>query len=359
MQQHNALREALSVAVHSPSSHNSQAWELKVTDNDDGTVLALGIDRNRELTALPGHRYEMLLSLGAYWYGLAVALRARGWALDCDAEPAASGRATIRGRMVPAEVSPDSKNDAALITERRTDRGAYAETPIRSDIRDALADAARTRPEWAPATPLPNVQLLTGSDELAEVAELTRQFAPRDFLHRKAWKETVHYLHRDAVAASASDGFSYGQIFGRRPWPIDHLVVALTSPALMPFIGRAGLADKLARGLASAVETGPGFLVLTAPNTVRSSSDWIWAGADMHRMWLAATRVNLGLHPVSVLLQHDDSRTVLEQRLGLSGRAFFAARIGHRLPGRVGTSAPRRDPLAVLSAPTAGTSAAN
>lgn len=345
-----ALHEALKTAVHSPSSHNSQAWLLRMTYDQGGPVLGLEIDHHRKLCALPAHRIEMLLGLGAYWHALRVALSAHGWDLDCaPARTNSSEEAILSGRMAPWSREPATGDDIELITGRRTNRGPYADTPVGSAARDSIIHDARTRPTWAvaPGSP-PDVRIISDASALTELAGLTEEVAPRDFLHRRAWRETVNHLHRDSVASSARSGFSYGQIFGQWPRPIDHLVVSLTSSALMPITGRLGLARSLSRRLAQAIEAGPGLLVMSTSSTVTSSTDWAWAGTDLHRAWLAATRHGLSLHPVSVLLQHPDSRERVERLLGLSGRAFFLARIGHGLSTTITGPVVRRSPESVL-----------
>lgn len=345
-----ALREALAIAVCSPSSHNSQAWSLRITGSGADLALELGVDHDRKLHALPAHRIEMLLGLGTYWHALAVALASRGWSLERDDRHASSHQEpALRGRMIPATPDPTATGEIALITGRRTNRGPYAGTPIEPATHDDIIRDARTRPAWAaPPDPPTDVRIVSDAVKLAELARITREVAPRDFLHRRAWRETADHLHRDAVASSARTGFSYSQIFGQWPWPLDHLIVALTSPVLMPATGRLGLARSLSRRLAAAIGAGPGVLVMTAPSTMQSPTDWAWAGTDLHRAWLTASRHGLSLHPVSILLQHHDSRNRLERLLDLPGRAFFLARIGHGLPGRKTGPVVRRSPDAVL-----------
>lgn len=69
--------------------------------------------------------------------------------------------------------------------------------------------------------------------------------------------------------------------------------------------------------------------------------------------WLDATAAGLVLHPISIVIQHDDLRLALQRRFCLPGRVFFAARLGHPAAAFPASPAPRRGglPRALTRAP--------
>ncbi|MFJ3943841.1 nitroreductase family protein [Streptomyces griseoaurantiacus] len=368
---------------------------LSGTPDESGRVpsrrseyLVLALDRARELTALPAHATEMLLSCGAHGEILARALAAQGWRADGVRllGPGATGGTPPFGgdrwpraweplcllRLSPAPAPP---GDLAALREtvgaRHTNRGPYRPEAIDPGVLARLASSA-TESALLRAHPVPGapvaVRHLVGAPERAALAELVARHGGRDFAHRAAWRETHAYIRRDeAEAARAGDGFTLGQLFGELSPPRRLGMRAALAPATMRLLRHAGYDRFLARQLAAAVRRSPAAVALCfdgsdgsdgsgRPGDPAGPGDFggrtpdagsvLRAGAALAGYWLAATRAGLVLHPVSVLLQHEDVRDACERRLVLPGRALFLSRLGYAVTAF--PSSHRRSPSLAL-----------
>ncbi|MBO8188629.1 RedV protein [Streptomyces spirodelae] len=350
-----ALAGAAAVAGLGPSSHNCQPWGLaRLVSEDareaaaallgracgrDEEYLVLALDRRRELVALPAHAVEMRVSCGAYWRTLLRGLAAQGW-VPSRMEVSSNGCALpVRGW--PPEWSPlcvaavrygegsgERFEDLhALARDRRTRRGPYRTEPLAAGLLDALETA---RPVAQPQPDAVVVQHLTSRDQCAEFAAFCARRAGRDFSHPRAWRETHSYLRwSPAHAESEGDGFTLPQLFGPLS-PVRHLAkrVLLHPRVLLPLC-RLGYHHRLAGGLAATVRTGTPALVAMGFTAARPGpADALAGGARLADYWLAATEAGLALHPVSVVVQHEDLRQELRDQFGLEGRTFFVSRLG-------------------------------
>lgn len=332
-----AVLAAHRIAVLSPSSHNCQPWHLEIRVSRGSVKLRLRQDETRSLHALPAYRKEMLLSLGAYWYALREALRASGW--DIVMPPLQEVGPIRTGWVEPGTVGQEEAiTNLRLMRARRTDRGQFMRTPLEATEVASLQAAASQASESHVGT---TTQVVTGS-ALSDVSGLLARYGPRDFLSGKAWKETFAFVRSDRAAARARNGFTYKQIFGPGTLRRQLVYSVATHPTLMPLTGRLGLSKSISNALATSMDTGPGALVLSAAPDL-TDQEWVAAGAVLHNVWLRATTLGLNLHPVSVLLQHSDTRKQVATIVGCEGEPFFMARIGRSVASNVGPRL-RHDP---------------
>jgi 4-hydroxy-2,2'-bipyrrole-5-methanol dehydrogenase len=340
-----ALGTAASVAARSPSSHNCQPWALAalVTPRARAAAgrllgepggrqyLALAIDRERSLTALPAHLLEMTLSCGMYWGLLADALTALSWQVTATrfAVPAEAGTVSDQwpagwSLLSVASLGRGPEDPAALAAlddlaaRRRTNRGPY---------RAAAPGAPPPGPPYPGGSAV--IRHVHDAQVRAAVARLIARHGGRDFAHRRAWRETHSFIRRDdADARQRGDGFTLEHLLGTMSRPRRQLMRAALAPATMRALSLAGYHRLLAAQLAGAVRGSPGLVVVTTRHHQPGTGELVMAGAAIIRYWLQATRQGLALHPVSVLLQHDDVRRRLQDLLGVPGRPVFLARLG-------------------------------
>lgn len=345
------LEMAAETAQLAPSSHNCQPWalcwlnstaartEARHAISGEGEYLVLALDHARALTALPAHRFEMAISCGGYWQLLIRALATRGWVVrqtrydvtdhafgtqwPTRFEPLALAR-FVRGRADPAA----TVSLAEEATQRRTARGPYADSAPGPEALKSLAAAVRT-PNDRLCDAI-GVRHLCRPNDLATVATLTRRYAARDFSRTDVWRETHSYIRwTDASALIQADGFTPAQLFGLTGgWRLWAKRVAL-APGVMRVLQLLDYPATLADQLATLVGRGPMVTVLSLPCRVVAPDVELAAGRALLEYWLAATRHGVGLHPISVLVQHPDSRTALADLLGITGRPYFVARLGY------------------------------
>ncbi|HEY1920537.1 MAG TPA: hypothetical protein VGH27_33630 [Streptosporangiaceae bacterium] len=366
---------ATAIAARSPSSHNCQPWGLgmacspaaraaagEVVGLGSGPVITLGLDAERSLTSLPAHAVEMLLSCGAYWGTLLNALAALGWrARETSSRvPAAaiepgSGWPPTWTPLCLARLEPVSGDPAALAElrqtalRRRTHRGPYLPDAVVAEVAEAgLADGAVAEAGLADGAVVwlggvgagVCVRQVDDDGLRAAVAGLVRRYAGRDFAHAAAWRETHSFIRSPTGALRRGDGFTLEQLFGPMTGPRRLATRAALAPATMRLLSLTGYHRLLAGQLAATVRQSPALTVMSFTGGDPAQDEIIRAGAALARYWLEVTRQGLALHPVSVILQHDDARHALEQRLGLPGRAFFLARLGR--PATAASATARR-----------------
>ncbi|MFD1660507.1 RedV protein [Streptomyces caeni] len=369
-----ALDEATAIAALSPSSHNCQPWGLaRLTsgaacraaarhfgsapggDDAGSEYLALGLDGDRSLGALPAHEVEMFVSCGAYWQTLLRALDSLGWSVHRLDLPAATGREVLgagwpAGWMLLALVElrrtgrPDGTLDGlrAVARARRTNRAPYTPRAVASDM---LAGLERPVAGAVPTADI-DVRHLTGPD-LRRFARLVSRYAGLDFSHGPAWRETYSYIRRDDTeAAELGTGFTLPQLFGRMSAVRQLLLRCALAPATLRILRFGGYHRVLADRLAAVVRRSAAISVLAWDTPAPDRAEMVRGGARLADYWLRATRYGLALHPVSVVIEHDGPRHVVEDVFGLPGRVFFVSRLGH--PATAFPPSPRRPVASTL-----------
>ncbi|MFI7391212.1 RedV protein [Streptomyces tendae] len=373
-----ALETASGPAALSPSSHNCQPWglgravsaaarrtaaELTGTEADEYLVLAL--DRERELTALAAHAVEMEVSCGVYWRILLRGLAAQGWSaaavrvLDGGAGPVTAsgpgGGPSFGAGWPPAwtplcvvalRPAPPSGERTADLYEtalaRRTHRGPYGRQPVAPAL---LRDLEAPGPPGAGTHPV-HLRHLTRRSELRAFAAFVARHAGRDFGHRAAWRETHSFVRRDtADAAARGDGFTLEQLFGPMARPRRTAMRLALAPTTMHLLGKAGYHRVLAAGLADIVRRTPAVVTMGFGGQAPTRAEQLEGGARLADYWWRATGHGLSLHPISIVLQHDDLRGRLERELSLPGRTFFVSRVG--VAGSPAPRSHRREDAAV------------
>ncbi|CAM5703988.1 hypothetical protein [Streptomyces canus] len=380
-----ALQVAAEIAAHSPSSHNCQPWGVgwatseaarhtaaallgepveqtkagyRHAAHDEGEYLILALDRERQLTSLPSHEVEMLISCGAYGEILLRALAAQGWGADRfrSVGPAPTARSPegesagqiFGGRWpdawVPLRVvrlrhtHPSSRDLAELrdtVRARHTNRSPYRPDSVAPAVLAELSTSRQGLWSFRPAFESGSkvtVRHVVADAERAAVADLVSRYGGRDFSHSLAWRETHSFIRRDEAEAEArGDGFTLGQLFGQLSPPRRVGMRIALAPTTMRMLRHVGYHRLLARQLAAMVRRSPATVALCFASEAPDAEAVVLGGAVLADYWLEATRAGLVLHPISVILQHDDVRTELEQRLGLPGRAFFVSRLGRAI----------------------------
>ena len=392
-----ALETAAGIARLSPSSHNCQPWSLvrlhspearaaarRLADgargdradepspdgrDDPGAAgtgteyAAVVLDRSRQLVALAAHRSEMLLSCGAFTELLVRSLACQGWTAARPVladEPGGRSprdvpepfRALGEGRwhedwslVVLLELryvgvpSGSLAESAELAAARRTHRSAFREQGPAAGRLERLQVPGTGLPEAAPVT----VRHLSAPAERDRYAGLVAAHAARDFTAAEAWRETHRCIHRDLPEARRrGDGFSVDQLFGPRTRLRALLRRAALHPNGMRLLRHVGYPRALAARLAADIRATPVLFAFGIDVEEPTAADTVRAGARLVDYWLSATRQGLALHPVSVLVQHEDLRERLQTAFDLRGRTVFTGRLG--IPASPSPAAPRRDP---------------
>ncbi|WP_232534112.1 hypothetical protein [Plantactinospora sp. KBS50] len=198
------LSDAARQALHAPSVFNTQPWRWRVdrTGGSDDGVLELRADLARALPVTDPDRRLLMISCGAALHHARVALAAAGYQAEVarfpePADPELLARIRIIGAYRPTE---RDRALAAAIPRRRTDRRAFADTPVPPDAMRRLAAAVS-----AEGVGLHQVR----PDQMPMLAVVTAQAAAAELADPAYRAELTSWTHRPGGPGTAC----------RRRWP--------------------------------------------------------------------------------------------------------------------------------------------
>jgi nitroreductase len=312
-----AMAEAARLAQRAPSVFNTQPWHWLVASHS----LDLLSDPERRLTVTDPAGRQLLLSCGAALHHARLGLAAGGRSIAVarfpdPAAPDLVARIEVHGHADP---DPRVRQLRGAIPRRRTDRRAFAATPVPADALERLATAARDEGTGLHLVPDDEVPVLAEAAAGAAAAERA------DPAYQRALAEwTNRPPDRD-------DGVPQGTAVetGPRRVPVRDFAPG-GSPGLA--VGRGDDA-----GAAYSILYGDG----DAP------VDWLRAGEAVSAVLLTAVVEGLAVAPMSDVLEVADSRLRVRGLLP-AGRPYLVLRIGVPVGKEATPPTPRRRPEAVI-----------
>jgi hypothetical protein len=324
------LYRAVDIARFAPSSHNCQPWQIRLCSVKPQWIsFELQFDQTRMLDSLPSLTREMYLGCGIFLEFLLQVLAGLG--MQTQTRWLGHGR-----RLIAIEARLTSAPDERLlehliyqIQSRRTVRAPYRSPQIPAQLHEKISHENSLFDG--------NVALHCGTEKMKTLATLCRHYASLDFSNRNVWRETFRYIHFDETQAT-EDGFYFSNLFGQRSawfrWafrlglhPSNHWLYSLLSiPAMM-----ASTFSKL-------VSTQGHIMTLTAGD--ESAKSLFVAGRSLGRFTLKIQQMNWVMHPLSVLVQHDEPRARVAAALDLHQPLVYIARLGQC--SDIPRAAPRR-----------------
>jgi nitroreductase len=309
------LEFLLEYAVLAPSTKNTQPWRFSIGEN----TIGIFADLTRWQPVADRGRRELYISLGCALENLLVAGEQFGF--QCDAslfpQPANEELAAVV-TFSPGASKPSCFRTGIVlgsVIARRTQHGLYRDEPV---------------PEQARA------RLLSCCSDLGVRIDLTDDPTVR-------WRVVELNLHADEMEFADPEfrkelGFWVGQgVFGA-PRLLSRLQGFL--------LARLNLGRVIGKRNAAALASAPMIGLISARTDDRISQ--IRTGQALERVWLHATRVGIGLQPMSQALEVPSLRTELAGLVAEKGwipeQAF---RLGYpQCPEKAHT--PRRSPEQVL-----------
>ena len=270
------LRYLLRYAILAPSTKNTQPWQFSIGENTVGIFA----DVSRWQRVSDSGRRELYISLGCALENLVVAAEHFGFHTDVRYLPLQSNEdlaATITFR--PAVGVPNrSPSTLQAIIARYTERGFYRADPIAEPLRLRLLESGSAPGLRLDLTDDPTIR--------ARVLELNLHADEMEFGDPKFRKEL---------------GYWVGQgVFGKPGLQSRVAGFILTRLNLGRFVGKRN---------ASILSSAPLIGLISARTDDRASQ--VRTGQALERLWLQATRLGIGLQPMSQALEIPALRTEL------------------------------------------------
>ncbi|KUI99485.1 hypothetical protein [Vibrio sp. MEBiC08052] len=319
------LAGAIEIARSAPSSHNCQPWAVHYSPSSQAGYLA--IDRRRALKGLPSLENEMLMSCGIFFQHIETLMRNAGtplqwtWFDEFHATPTLPHAQDGLICFSPAGLqpaNPEAYYDLAdQIQHRHTNRMPYETTKLSALQQFRLQEIFTDSP----------VRLDLWQDQMSrrQVADLVYQYAALDFADKRAWQETYSFIHFDKNKP-VEDGFYLHHLFGKIPAYVEWLFRIGFHPKLNPFTRLLRLPQFMAREFSKLTGQGPQYLALSLADP--NQHNLFLTGMMLARLWLLLQQWGWGIHPLSVLVQHDLPKTTLANTLGMTHQPIFFARFG-------------------------------
>lgn len=313
--------EVAGEAARAPSVHNVQParWRFLA----DGEVVLLR-DLRRALPVADPTGHDVLLSLGAAWEGLALALARRGFELSAP-EPCAPVEEEHLVPVARGRVRADGPADplAGMLLLRRAYRGRFAPA--------SAAEVAELVARFAAA---PDVTLLTDAARIAAVARRHDE-ASWGFLRRRGYEaELYRWLRfRKGSPAWRRDGLTADCMALSLPerWA----AALLLYPRVFALLKALGLGPALVAE-APAIASAGALLLFAAPREAEPFA----VGRRFHRLWLELTAAGWHACPLSALADDPAASAELAGAAGLppGQRLVNVLRVGKAPEGRVAES---------------------
>jgi nitroreductase len=292
------LEQAIEVARHAPSVHNTQPWRWRPGPDR----LDLYAVRERQLEVADPDGHLLLMSCGAALHHAEVALTAAGRRPRVTRLPSPVDRDHLATLEAGGSAPPDAQARRLVdaVADRRTDRRPVADDPVPAERLDELLRAVRA----------------TGTQ-----AHVVR---PDQVI-------TLTVVTADAEAANAQEPAARAELArwvgGSRPDRLGVPDAAL--PEQRPET-RVPVRD-LGFGHAGDLPVGEGHDRSASYLVLHGDSDdelaWLRAGEALSALWLTATALGLSVLPFSAPIELVGPRSRLARSFGLD-YPYLAVRVG-------------------------------
>jgi hypothetical protein len=286
-----ALRRLEPLFSRAPSAHNTQPWTLRYASDQ----VMLGFDPARWLAVSDPTRRDLELSLGAFAEAVLIAAAEDGLALRFEGD-----------RFVPAETIYETPFTGADLEHRRTSRLAYA--PGRIEDLTAARAQLRDGEQLHELSARSVVELFSRADRHVYKT-------PPVVEELRAWLRLDPADPRYVEDGLNADCLDLSRLEARA------LSVALR-PRVLPLVRRA-----LTAASSRVLARDHSILVLEGPrDDVRES------GRSLLRLWLALDRDGYRTHPLSQLIDSDETLATLANRLSVPSERLLAVFRAGRSP---------------------------
>ncbi|MCX6157276.1 MAG: nitroreductase [Ignavibacteriae bacterium] len=290
------LIQILSLATLSPSSHNTQPWKIKYINP---LKIIVCLDTVRCLPAVDPLRRETYLSIGAFIETLAYASVNSGYyskvtvynEINSDNEIA-----EINFEKISIE-----KNNLSNVYKRRVIRDNYLKTPITNAHMKTLAEQSESIKYF----PLGSDVCKTISDLTlkANIAQINRHDAMKELGNWIRWSNEDAEKYKDGLCPASLDIGGIKGLYVR--W-------FYNSESVFTSQFKENSIDKVKEQIANT----SGWIVITSNDNTLPSL--ISTGRLFQSMFLKARDYNIGIQPMSQVLEEKEYSADLPSKIGLN-----------------------------------------
>ena len=299
----------LGLASLAPSGHNTQPWFIEYIEPFHWII---GNESSRWLPAVDPTQRETVLSLGAFAENLERAGAHYGYHADWyQIATTNQEERMLELRLIKSGASIGS--DAERIRTRRTLRGKFSSTPLAGDDLKHLFNGEDQQFHFIPADGREGKWINEAT------IEANRHQAYREPAQHEL-SDWVRFSNREA--RKFRDGLTTGsmEIEGASGWFVRNLYIRENVLS----------ADFRERGIARVreqVAAHGGWILITSPDN--STPSLIDAGRRFQRMFLSVRERNIGIHPMTQILEEEPTRNNLAGAIGINDPIQFIVRAGY------------------------------
>jgi nitroreductase len=303
----NDVHKIIYYATLAGSSHNTQPWKVEVRGDREIRLFA---DTARALHVVDPTKRELYISLGAFLENLDLAAGSLGYRTHIQvlSQPEPAGCVAV----VTLKRAQSSGFDLHSIAARRTLRLPFHTADIREEeVKKIVADDSHTA-FYAASTPQGHF-----------VAEQTLSAYRQQAQNRAAQAEFARWVRfSDRDIRLRQDGITTAgmEITGIKGFVVRNFFKP--ADAEKNRFVQAGI-----QTTEKQVRNCGGWLVLTG--TDDSAQSWIDVGRRYQHMNIVCTALNIGFQPMNQIMEEDNYRQTVHEKLGLKNKILFVARIGY------------------------------
>lgn len=281
------IEDIISKAVFAPSGDNSQPWHFVVS----GDAVSI---YNYPEKDLPFYNYKQCGSYvahGALLENMGIVASTHGYTCLTNLFP--QGNQSVLVAIVTFIVSPDVSVDllADYVSKRATNRRPYSKEVISSEIKGHIHSANREKKITIQFIDDENkIQKISLASVSNEMTVLTTKKIHNFFFRHVIWSAKEEKVKRSGLFVKTLEMPKPQEVAFRLAsfWPI------------MKIANVFGIAKKIAADNARLFQASSSFIAFLSAGD--APEDFIALGRSMQRVWLACTRENIAVQPITGVL---------------------------------------------------------
>lgn len=290
------LHRMIARAIRAPSSHNSQPWLFRPTDEG----IDLLANRTRALPVTDPEDRELTISCGCALFGLRVAAAAEGLGAHITPLPDGPGEDRLAHLSFNGPAEHDLRDLAPVIDQRQTWRKTFTDEAIDAETLTNMQEATAHEDAWlAP---------LEGDDTREAAAKLVAEGDAAQWADPSWRRELAQWMH----PRRAGDGLA---------------LPGLAVPVARMVVRRFDMGDGVAARDADLAEHSPLLAVLGSEGD--TPADWLASGQALHHVLLLGVKAGLAASYLNQPIEVIHLRPRIQALAGQPGYPQILFRMGH------------------------------